>query len=85
MLVGLISAALRYAPAYGSAERFFCFFSRHLFLSAQARLGNMPGYYQPSLAGLERVSSEVCPALKSFPVPVDFLQLARRTSEGEGT
>jgi hypothetical protein len=34
---------------------FFFFVSRHLFLSAQARLGNMPGYYQPSLAGLVRL------------------------------
>jgi hypothetical protein len=30
-------------------KNLFCLISRHLFLSAQARLGNMQGYYQPSL------------------------------------
>jgi hypothetical protein len=39
---------LRYAPAYGSEEKTFCLLTRHLSLSAQARLTNVPGYYQPS-------------------------------------
>ena len=39
------SAALR-AGAYGSEEKGFLLLTRHLFLSAQARLGNVPGYYR---------------------------------------
>jgi len=43
-----------------SAERkeSFLIFSRHLFLSAQARLGNVPGYCHSSLAGLDQ---QICP------------------------
>jgi hypothetical protein len=33
-------------------EEFFPLLTRHLFLSAQARLGNVPGYYRSSLTGL---------------------------------
>ena len=33
--------------------------TRHLFLSAQARLGNVPGYYLSSLAGLEYCGQEL--------------------------
>ena len=43
------SASLR--AAFGRAEIFFLF-TRHLFLSSQARLGNVPGYYRSSLTGL---------------------------------
>jgi hypothetical protein len=49
-----IGAPLRCAPAFGRVERFFSLLTRHLFLSTQARLGNMPGYYQSSrYAGLD--------------------------------
>jgi hypothetical protein len=44
---------LRCAPGLRQSGMDFSYpVSRHLFLSAQAHLGNMPGYFQPSLAGL---------------------------------
>jgi hypothetical protein len=48
------SRTLRYAARWPAAARkeSFSQLTRHLFLSAQARLGNMPGYYRSSLAGL---------------------------------
>jgi hypothetical protein len=44
------SAALR--AGLRRKEGDFSLLTRHLFLSAQARLGNVPGYYRSSLSGL---------------------------------
>ena len=46
-------APLRCARAFGREEGILFLLTRHLFLSAQARLGNVPGYYRTSLPGLE--------------------------------
>jgi hypothetical protein len=46
-------ARLGCALAFGRAEGAFILLTRHLFLSAQARLENVTGYCHPSLAGLE--------------------------------
>jgi hypothetical protein len=50
ILFALRCAARR---AYGVRKESFFLLSRHLLLSSQARLGTVPGYYQPSrYAGL---------------------------------
>jgi hypothetical protein len=46
----LLRAPLHRARDCGARKNLFRF-TRHLFLSAQARLGNVPGDYQPSRQG----------------------------------
>ena len=54
------SASLRAGLRQRGRCSFLC--TRHLFLSARARLGNVAGYYRSSLAGLARCWSwQVCP------------------------
>jgi len=56
----LLVALLRCATAYGVRKKFFPSLTRHLPFSSQARLGTVPGYYQPSrCAGLDQRTSHI--------------------------